>query len=290
MRARVVLLVHALMSVMLAAVAITAHAQRPGRAAPAPTPPAERLVLAVNDDATGASDGIDVVSRYDDFAALMGRTLNRKVVFYALRDAAAVDAALRESRVDVLIARLVDSAARGVRDHGYRLVATARGDGFVVGIGRADSSLRSIEDFRGKRIALAAPTDYTSRMAIALLRDGGMNPSTDTTLIFHRNPAAIGYALEQNVADAGFVASSSPLGRTWEKQGGRVIVRGPRQPLMPVIAGAKVSPLELQRLRAMLLGLDRNDEGRAMLARFGVPGFDERDPADLVKLLAWLKL
>ncbi|MEO7405326.1 MAG: PhnD/SsuA/transferrin family substrate-binding protein [Burkholderiales bacterium] len=267
-----------------------AEAQRPGRAAPAPASaaPAERLVLTLSEGSDGVPEGTDVMSRYDELAALIGRAMNRRVVFYAVRDAGALESGLRDGRLDIVIARLAEHAARGVRDYKYQLVAVARGEGFVMGIVPADSPLRSIEDVRGKRIAVPPENDYTSRMALALLRDIGVKAREETSVSFHRDQAVIGHALGHNLVDVGFVSSSSAIGRAWQKQGGRVLVRGPKQPTMPVVVGPKVTALELQQLRNALVGLDRTAEGRVLLSRLGVAGFEERDPADLAKLLKWL--
>lgn len=288
MRVRVALIVVTLALASLASNASLAQAQRPARVAPAATAPAERLVLTLSEGSDGVPEGTDVMSRYEELAALIGRAMNRRVVFYAMRDAGALESGLRDGRLDIVIARLVDHAARGVRDYKYQLVAAARGEGFVMGIVPADSPLRSIEDVRGKRVAVPPENDFTSRMALALLRDVGVKAREDTTVSYHRDQAVIGHALGHNLADVGFVSSGSAIGRSWEKQGGRVLVRGPRQPTMPVIVGPKVTPLELQRLRTALVGLDRSDEGRVILSRLGVAGFEERDPADLAKLLEWL--
>jgi ABC-type phosphate/phosphonate transport system substrate-binding protein len=102
-----------------------------------------------------------------------------------------------------------------------------------------------------------------------------------------RDQAAIGFVLDAKLADVGAVMSYSGVGREWDKKG-RVLLDGPRQPYMPLVASPKVTAAELAQLRAALVTLDQTPAGQAILMRIGIPGFETRALKDLISLLNWL--
>lgn len=248
----------------------------------------DRLVFAVSEGTSGAQDATEVMLKYEDFVAFVSKTIGRRVVFYLARDFSSLEAGMREGRLDFVMARPSDYPARGIRDYGYSLVATTKGDGYVAVIVDKDSPIKAMADLSGKRLALPQDISYMGRMATAFLRDNKIDVKSEPSISYHRDQAVIGYAVEQKMADAGLVASYSNVARNWEKKGGRVIARGPLQPYMPIVAARTVSADEVAKLRRALLGMDKADDGRAILKRIGVPGFEERDPQDLLKLLRWL--
>ena len=85
------------------------------------------------------------------------------------------------------------------------------------------------------------------------------------------------------------VNSVSGVGRSWEKNGGRVIARSRDQINMPMIASPKVSPAQVERLRAAIIALDSTEGGQAILKKIGMPGgFKETPRQAFIDFLAWL--
>lgn len=256
------------------------------RAADRPRP--ESLVFAISEGTAGLQDGPEVFVKYEEFLAYLARALGKRLTLQVARDIKGLDGALQAARLDFVMASPTDYAVRAMHSHGYQLVATTKGDGFMMAIVKRDAQVESIKDITGKRVALPRETTYSGRMAVAVLRDAGIDVKKLTNVSYQRDEAVIGYAVEQGLADVGFVASYSSVGRDWQKKGGRILAKGPLQPYNPVIASPNVAAADLARMRAALLALDRSEEGKAMLERLGLPGFEERNPADLVKTLKWL--
>jgi hypothetical protein len=59
---------------------------------------------------------------------------------------------------------------------------------------------------------------------------------------------------------------------------------------MPLVASPRVAVADILTLRNALIGLDQSPNGRAILQRVGVPGFEGREARDLLTLLSWLGL
>jgi phosphonate transport system substrate-binding protein len=248
----------------------------------------EPLVFAISEGTSGVQDGAEIFVKYDELLAYLSRAMGKRVTLQVARDVKWLDAAMQAGRLDFVMVSPTDYAARAIRDYGYQLVATTKGDGFLMAIVKRDTQVESIKDIVGKRVALPHDTSYAGRMAVAMLRDAGVDVRKLSNVSYQRDEAVIGYAVQQGMADVGFVASFSSVGRQWQQKGGRVLARGPLQPYNPVVASPSVSAADVARLRGALLVLDRNDEGKAILARIGLPGFAERAAEDLIKTLKWL--
>src|SRR6266581_3278949 len=103
-----------------------------------------------------------------------------------------------------------------------------------------------------------------------------------------RDQAAIGWSMENGFFDVAVVNSVSATGRTWEKNGGRVIARSPELPNMPLIASPELSAAQVAKLRAALVALDSSENGKAMLKKIGLTGFKETSPQVFLDFLKWL--
>ena len=85
------------------------------------------------------------------------------------------------------------------------------------------------------------------------------------------------------------VNSISGVGRTWEKNGHRVIARSGDLPNMPMIASPQLNDAQLAAVRRALVALADSDGGRVVLKKIGVAsGFQEAEPAPFLNLLKWI--
>ena len=152
---------------------------------------------------------------------------------------------------------------------------------------RKDSPLRSIADVKGKSIV--TPDQYSNiwRVANAMLRDNKISMANEKVRTMH-DDAAIGWSLESGFFDVGVINSISGVGRTWEKNGGRVIARSPDLPNMPLIASPELTAAQVAKLRAALLALNSNESGQAVLKRIGLTGFRETSSQEFLDFLKWL--
>lgn len=248
----------------------------------------KQLILAVSEGTSGAQDSGDVLNKYADFVALLQRVLGRPVAVVLARDFGMLEKQMKHRAYDFVLARPSDYPARGVRDYGYSLVTITRGDGHAVFIVRKDSPLKDLGDLRGKAILLPEKAAYMSRVAVATLRDNGIDVAKEPAVQYQRDQAVIGYAVENGLADVGAVASYSGVAKNWEKKGGRILFRGSNRPYQPLIASPNVPHQDVEKLRAALVGLDQNEEGRLLLRRLGFAGFTQGREEEMLDLLKWL--
>jgi len=152
---------------------------------------------------------------------------------------------------------------------------------------RKDSPLTKITDIKGKSIVTPDRYAYMWRIANAMMRDSKISITNEQVRTMS-DQAAIGWSMESGFFDVGVVASYSGVGRSWEKNGGRVIARSPEVPNTPLIASPKVSSAQVQKLRTALVSLDSTQGGPAILKTIGITGFKEASSTSLVDLIAWL--
>jgi phosphonate transport system substrate-binding protein len=254
----------------------------------APAAAAGEWLIAVSEGTSGSQSTLEVMARYEELVRVIGRAVNRKVGFFLARDFEMLEDGVRRQAYHLVLARPSDYPARAMRDRGYQLVVTTRGDGYIRFIVPKDSPLKSVREISGRRIAFPEDISYAARVAAATLRDNGIEIGREKSVQHFRDQAAIGFVLEAGLADVGAVMSYSGVGRDWEKKGGRVLLDGPRKPYMPMVASPRVSAQELAQLRAALVALDQTPAGQAALKRIGIAGFEPREPGDLIALLKWL--
>lgn len=254
----------------------------------APAAAAGEWLIAVSEGTSGSQSTLEVMARYEELVRAIGRAVNRKVSFFLARDFEMLEDGVRRQAYHLVLARPSDYPARAMRDRGYQLVVTTRGDGYIRFIVPKDSPLKSVREVSGRRIAFPEDISYAARVATATLRDNGIDIGREKSVQYFRDQAAIGFVLEAGLADVGAVMSYSGVGRDWEKKGGRVLLDGPRKPYMPMVASPRVSAQELAQLRAALIALDQTPAGQATLKRIGIGGFEPREPGELIALLKWL--
>jgi phosphonate transport system substrate-binding protein len=246
-----------------------------------------KILLGVNEGGAVNADATETVFRFTEFGQVVQKALGSPVTIVPVRDRSTVMTALQRRALTLLLARPNDLPAQAVRDWGYQPVVTEKVPSQVLFIVRKDSPLRSISDVRGKSIV--TPDQYSNiwRMANALLRDNNIAFSKENVRSM-RDQAAIGWSMENGFFDVGVVNSVSAVGRTWEKNGGRVLARGPETPNMPLIASPQVSAAQIAKLRAALVALDSSDQGKAVLRKIGLTGFKETSPEVFLDFLSWL--
>lgn len=245
------------------------------------------LVLGVSEGTSGGLDSAQVVAKYQGLADLLARVLKQKVNVIHIREFANLEDGMKSGRLDFVMARPSDYPARGLRDHGYQFVATARPDGQCHLIVHKDSAIKSLDDAKGKKIVLPEKTSYMARFCSAELRDRGIDVKTQSVQ-YVREQAAVAFYLEQKLADVGGVASYSGVAKKWEKDGHRVIHKSVPQPYFPLIASGKLPAAQVAALQAGLRGLPSDAAGQELLKAMGLKEFDTSSEGRLRELLKWL--
>jgi len=247
----------------------------------------ERLILAVNEGGASNTDASEILLRYEDLGRVIEKALRSPVSIVAVRERKVLEDGIKRGAYALVLTRPVDLPAEAVRDYRYQPVVSAKEASQTIFIVRKDSPLRSLADVKGKNIV--TPDLYSAmwRVANAMLRDNNINLSQEKVRAM-RDQAAIGWSMENGFFDVGVVNSISPVGRTWEKKGGRVLARSPEFPNMPLIASPKLSKAQVAAVRAALIALDSTEGGPAILKKAGVSGFKDTPSKEYVDLLAWL--
>lgn len=268
-----------LVSVLLAAATAAAGAL----AQPRP------LIFGVSEGTSGGASFLDVLVKYQPLADEIGRVLGRKVNVLLVREFERLEAGMRERAFDIVMARPSDYPARGLRDYGWRYVATARPDGQCLLIVRKDSPLLTIADAKGKRFILPETSAYMTRFCRAELRDRGIAIEKEQVQ-YTREQSTVAFTLQAGQADIGGIASYSGAAGQLDKNNQRVLHRSIAQPYFPLIVSNRLSAADVKAIQDMLIALDRSEAtSKAVLAPIGIRGFDVATEQRLRALLGWLE-
>lgn len=269
---------------------LLALAFAPDAAAQSKKPPApqQRLFVAINEGAAGNADASETLFRYQEITELVEKQLRAPIIVVAVRDPKKLKISLRKQEYALLLSRPSDLPSEAIRDFGYRPVVMAKEPARTLFIVHKNSPLRAIRDVRGKTILTPDQYSYIWRVANAMLRDVSINMAHEKVRSM-RDQAAIGWSMENEFFDVGVVNAISGVGRSWEKNGHRVIARSGDLPNMPMIASPQVSEPQLVAVRAAMLALSGDDEGRGILKKIGVAsGFQEAQAQTFLDLLKWV--
>ena len=274
---------HLALLVAAAAASASVFAQK---AVKAPEPQS-RLVLAINEGGAANADATETLFRYQEFADIVEKALRTQIVIVAVRDRNKLLAALKKHEYPLLLARPNDVPAQAIRDFGYQPVVSAKEPSRALFIVPRDSALKTINDVKGKTIV--TPDQYSNiwRVANAMLRDAKINMASEQVKAM-RDQAAIGWSMENKFFDVAVINSISGVGRSWEKNGGRVIARSHELPNMPMIASPQIPEDQVAKVRAALIALESNDSGKAILKKIGLTGFQYTSAKVYVDFLDWL--
>ena len=251
-------------------------------------PPPSRILLAINEGGAANADATETLFKYQEFAEMAERALRVQIVMVAVRDRDKLKSSLKKQEYPLLLARPNDVPAEAIRDFGYRPIAMAKERSHTLFIVPKDSALKSIADVKGRTIV--TPDAYSNmwRVANAMLRDANIVMANEKVRAM-RDQAAIGWSMENKFFDVGVINSISGVGRTWEKNGGRVIARSRELPNMPFIASPAISDEQIAKLRSAVVALDDSDSGKTILKKIGInTGFQSASAKDFLDFLAWI--
>jgi phosphonate transport system substrate-binding protein len=274
------------LTLLLLAIALgtSALAQKAAKTAEAD----DRLIFAINEGGAANADATEILFRYQEFGEVVEKALQTRVAIVNARGRDRLKENLQKHAYALLLARPNDVPAEAVRDFGYQPVVSAKEPYQTMFIVMKDSPVKTIADVKGKTII--TPDQYSNmwRAANAMLRDNNIDMSKQNVRAM-RDQAAIGWSLENGFFEVGVVNSASGVGRSWEKNGGRVIAKSRDQINMPFIAAPQMSAAQIAKLRAAVLNLDSTESGRAILKKIGMPaGFKETPREAYLDFLKWL--
>jgi ABC-type phosphate/phosphonate transport system substrate-binding protein len=95
------------------------------------------------------------------------------------------------------------------------------------------------------------------------------------------------FFVENGFSDVGVSASGAVI-KQWQEKGGAVLLESKAVPIKHMIASTKMSVTDLEKVRALMLGLDKSEAGQKILAKIGYKGYESGDPQQLAVLAKWL--
>jgi phosphonate transport system substrate-binding protein len=254
----------------------------------APMQAQTEFVLGISEGTSGGTDHARVVAKYGGLADVLGRALKRKVSVVFLREFSSIDDGMKSGRLDLLMARPSDYPARGMRDHGYQFVASARPDGQCLVIAGKNSPLAKLDDARGKRWVMPEQVSYMSKFCTAELRDRGIKVASEKVQ-FVREQGAVPFYIDNTFADVGVVASYSGVAKNLEKTGHKVLHKSVSQPYFPLIAHKLFTPEQVRAMQTELAKLQDSDAGKEVLTTIGIKAFEIQGGERMLALLKWLE-
>ena len=269
---------------ILVLAAWSAHAQAQGKK-PAAEP--ARVFMAINEGGAANADAAETLFRFQELTQVIEKELRATLVVVAVRDRNKLKISLKKHEYGLLLARPNDLPAEAIRDFGYRPVVMAKEPSQAMFIVHKNSPMRTIKDVKGK--TLLTPDAYSNiwRIANAMLRDAGINMAHEKVRAM-RDQAAIGWSMENEFFEVAVVNSVSGVGRSWEKNGHRVIARSQELPNMPMIASPQITEAQFAAVRGAMLALAESDGGRVALKKIGLGGFQETSPKVFLDFLKWI--
>lgn len=277
-----------LLLALVAAGSALAQTQARKAAAKAAAAPQARLFVAINEGAAGNADASETLFRYQELTDLVEKQLRAHLVVVAVRDPKKLKISLKRQEYALLLSRPSDLPSEAIRDFGYRPVVMAKEPGRTLFIVHKNSPIRTLKEVQGRTILTPDQYSYIWRVANAMLRDANINMANEKVRSM-RDQAAIGWSMENEFFDVGVVNSISAVGRSWEKNGHRVIARSRELPNMPMIASPQVTDAQFAAVRGALVALADSDGGRVVLKKIGVAtGFQEASPQAFLDLLKWI--
>jgi phosphonate transport system substrate-binding protein len=249
----------------------------------------ERLFFAVSEGASSSIDPVEAVNKYLPLADVLSKAAGRRVIVSLVRDFEDLEQGMKKDEFELVMARPSEYPGRGVRDYGYSLVATAKPDGQCFFVVEKSSQIKKLEDIKGKQIMFPGKRAYMTHFCGAELRDHGIDIKQEPQVRYAREQGAIGWSVEKKLIDVGIVASFSPVGKSWEKNGNRVLHKTPPQPYFPLVASKRVPADKVAKMQKALADLSTTDEGKKVLSSLGIDGFNIESKERLLNLLTWLE-
>jgi ABC-type phosphate/phosphonate transport system substrate-binding protein len=254
----------------------------------AATPARAELTLAINEGVTYYVTPQEMREKYKDLAALLGRTLKTTVKVVPVDQYPVLRKGLDEQAYELAFVHPAHHSLLSMRDGKYRLVVLTKGfteykARFLTMKGTA---LKQPADIKGKRIGMPDPDSITAVITRATLRDLGID-SAKAQIRTTRYQDAVPFFVENGFSDVGVTASGAVV-KQWQEKGGSVLFESRAVPIKHMIASTKMTEQDVQKVRALMLGLDKSEAGQKVLATIGYKGYESGDEQQLAALTKWL--
>ncbi len=157
----------------------------------------------------------------------------------------------------------------------YQLVASVDSPGmWAVIVAPKKSDIYSVQDLKGKRLATAHPAALSTLLVKKHLRNAGINPASDLTLVSTPSHDASLLSSYHGVTDASslmqppYAAASQQV-----RQAMRIIARTESSPHIPISVNPRINQPCITEITGLLLNMATTKEGRKALSHNRFSGF-----------------
>ncbi len=264
----------------------------------------EHYVFAITEGGASHIVGKDVAPRYKELASELSRLLKKPVDIDVVVDYKALAKGLASDQYELAFIHPTQIAMAALGSKKYRYIASEKYHVnyqvqlFVTG----KSPLKTLADLNNPLIrdkTLVAPMEdsVTSAIARVMFKETmGSVPQVsytnqEDTLPFSSENGAVElesmlFLLKNGLGAVGASASLSVV-NDWKAAGGRVIGSSPKVPVKSILASAKLSDAEREKVSAYFLGLDKTEAGAKLLQRLGFTGFTALEQVKVNALIQW---
>ncbi|HKO88827.1 MAG TPA: PhnD/SsuA/transferrin family substrate-binding protein [Burkholderiales bacterium] len=246
------------------------------------------FIFAVNEGVTYRITPQESRDRYKEIGEMLSKALKRPVKVVPVDNYVKLRQNLEAKTYDLAYVHPAHHSLRAIRDQKYQLVAITKGfetykARFLM---KPDAPFTKPVDVLAVNMVMPDPDSITAWMVRATLRDLGKDAS-EVKLGTTRFQDGIPFMLENGFYEIGATASGAVV-KDWQSKGGKILFESKPVPIKHIIAAPSVSAEDVEKIRAVFLGLETTKEGQAILERLKFKGYalgDEKQMADLTKWL-----
>lgn len=179
-------------------------------------------------------------------------------------------------------------ALRAIRDSKYQLIAITKGytDYRAFFLIHKNSPIKQPIDIQGRPLGIPDPDSITSVLVRATLRDLGINV-VKQRFNSTRYQDAVPFMLDYGFNEIGAVGSAS-VAKKWQQKGGQVLFESKTVPIKLLIASPDMPKEDVEKIREIILNLDKNEAGKKILDKIGFKGYLPWDHNEAMEKLKWL--
>lgn len=206
-----------------------------------------------------------VVALYQPLRTYLEQRLGRPVNIYTAPDFKVFVNRSLKREYDFLVAA-PHFARLAQKEAGYRPLAVYSRELRAILVVAKDGPVKSVADLKGQTVAVPDHLALMSMFGVQLLRDGGLQPGKDVTLIDARShDNAVSSVIHGESAAA--ATSAAPLAQMPEALKGnvRVLATSDKAPHQIFMASPTLSADDTERLRKALLDFPQTPEGRQFI-------------------------
>lgn len=225
-----------------------------------------------------------VITLYQPLRTYLEKQLGRPVNIYTAPDFKVfVNRSLRRE-YDFMVAA-PHFARLAQQEAGYQPLAVYSRELRTILVVDKNGPIKSFADLKGHAVALPDPLALMSMFAVQLLRNNGLQPGRDITLVnAHSHDNAVSSVIHGESAAA--ATSAAPLAQMPAelKDNVRILATSDKIPHQIFMASPKLSAGDTERLRKALLDFPQTPEGRQFIEANKFGGIRPVNEADLKQL------